>query len=578
MASRSRGQMTHPTIQSSQAVESENRDLDKLRIELIQNYLNGSLILGTILFFINLYISVQQNDAFSAITTVILFGLLFAITFLRRIEPGLRTFLLSLTFFGTGVFSLLSSGLNANGMLYFFIAVLVLGLLGTRSWWITGLVFSGITTLVIGILIQSNVIRHGISVVEINSITYWITTSVILLFLIYVILSPTNRYLLQMIKLLQYSHNEELSLQYDNTIIADRVRAMEHDLDRRRSHLISGRQIIRSISETLKTKDLMQDAADLIKSQFGYYFVGIYLSDINKENAVLHAATGAAGKALLSRNHTVRLREGIIGFVVSRGESRIALDVDVDILHLKNPDLPETKSEITIPLKIGSRVIGALDVQSDKVNAFSQDDSDILQTIADQLAIMIEKTRQIETLQTSLSELEGAYSAYSQSSWRSHLRGSRKTLSYRYTGSSLEKNENLDTRSLDAIQTSTKLIVNEDGSESTSPVATLAMPILLRNQALGVLNIKYNGKSIPKELEEMVEITSSRLAVALENARLLEDIQDRADRERVVGSIANKVRTARDIDSILQTTAAELGRSLGVNEVRIQLKTQENEQ
>lgn len=570
--------MTQTTNQSSQAAESATRGLDSLKSELIQNYLNGNLILGTILFFINLFISVQQNDAVSAIATVILFGLLFLITFLRKIDSMLRTLLLSLVFFGTGVFSLLSSGLNANGMLYFFIAVLVLGLLGYRSWWITGLVFSGITTLLIGTLIQTNVIRHGISVVDTNSIIYWITTCVILLFLIYVILSPTNRYLLQMIRLLQFSQNEELSLRYDNTVISDRVRAMEFQMDNRRSHLISGRQIIRSIAETQKTKDLMQDATDLIKSQFGYYFVGIYLSDNNNENAILQAATGAVGKALLSRNYKVRLREGIIGFVVSRGESRMALDVEVDILHLKNPDLPDTKSEITIPLKIGSRVIGALDIQSEKTNAFSQDDSDILQTMADQLAAMIEKTQQIEALQASLTELEGAYSAYSQSSWRNHLQGSRNALSFKFKDSVLEKKEILDPVELEVVQNAQKVIANDDDSDPSTSTATLSMPIMMRDQSLGVLNIKYNGKSIPKELEEMVEITSSRLAVALENARLLEDIQDRADRERVVGLIANKVRTARDIDSILQTTAAELGRSLGVNEVRIQLKTQESEQ
>lgn len=569
--------MTQPTNQSSQAVEAVTRDLDSLKSELIQNYLNGSLILGTIIFFINLFISVQQNDVVSAIATVILFGVLFSITFLRRIDSVLRTLLLSLTFFGTGIFSLLSSGLNANGMLYFFIAVLVLGLLGSRSWWITGLVLSGITTLLIGILIQTNLIRHGISVVETNSIIYWVATCVILLFLIYVILSPTNRFLLQMIRLLRFSQNEELSLRYDNTVIADRVRAMENQMDSRRSHLISGRQIIRSITEAQKTNDLMQDAVDLFKSQFGYYFVGIYLSD-NNEIAILQAASGAAGKALLSRNHKVRLREGIIGFVVSRGESRIALDVDADILHVKNPDLPETKSEFAIPLKIGNRVIGALDIQSDKINAFSQDDSDILQTMADQLAAMIEKTRQIETLQASLTELEGAYSAYSQSSWRSHLQGSRNTLSFQFKDSMLEKKEIVDPQELEIVQNAQKVIANDNNGDPLAPAATLSMPIMLRDQALGVLNIKYNGRSIPKELEEMVEITSSRLAVALENARLLEDIQDRADRERVVGSIANKVRTARDIDSILQTTAAELGRSLGVNEVRIQLKTQESEQ
>jgi erythromycin esterase-like protein len=86
------------------------------------------------------------------------------------------------------------------------------------------------------------------------------------------------------------------------------------------------------------------------------------------------------------------------------------------------------------------------------------------------------------------------------------------------------------------------------------------------------LNIKYKGKTVPSEMVALVNNASDRLALALENARLLEQIQERAEREHLVSDISTKVRTAADIDTILRTTAAELGKSLGIDEVRIQLK------
>jgi GAF domain-containing protein len=104
----------------------------------------------------------------------------------------------------------------------------------------------------------------------------------------------------------------------------------------------------------------------------------------------------------------------------------------------------------------------------------------------------------------------------------------------------------------------------------------MAVPIILRDQILGVLNIKYRGTDIPNDLAALVGNASDRLALALENARLLEQIQERADREHLIGDISSKLRSATDVDSILRTTVAELGKSLGIDEVRIQLKSAES--
>jgi len=557
---------------------NEDKDVNLLKLDLLQNYLNGSLILGTILFFVNLFISLQKGSIFSSLLTLLLFALLFVITFVHKIDPKIRTILLCIDYFGAGIFSLLTEGLVANGVLYLFMAVLILGLLGPRLWWTLGLVAAGLTTITIGVLIQTGIIHNGLFLIENNSLFYWVSTFVIFLFLIYLVLSPTWQYLSKTADILKISREVESTLREDNVEILERSHSLENELDRRRSHLISGRQIARSISNINNSKKLMQDAVDLIQSQFGYLFVGIYLADDMNEYAILKAASGQIGQTMLSHNYRLRIRdEGFIGFAITRGEPRLALNVDEDVVYSQDTYLLETKSELALPLKIGDRIFGVLDIHSEKNNAISQEDSDILQSIADQVAILIEKTRQIENLKSSLTDMQNAYSVYSKDSWRSHLQGSSKNLSYRFTENNLSTKTTLGPKELDVVQNGRKLVLNTEESETDEQESTLLIPIMLRDQSLGVLNIKYKGKYIPPELEEIAESISARLSVAIENARLLEDIQERADRERVVDTIATKVRAARDIDSILQTTASELGRFLGVDEVRVHLKTRETE-
>ena len=147
------------------------------------------------------------------------------------------------------------------------------------------------------------------------------------------------------------------------------------------------------------------------------------------------------------------------------------------------------------------------------------------------------------------------------------MQGSKKTLAYRFANNQLLEDESLPL--LDS-GNSQKLKPSVD---TTGEGSVLTVPIKLREQLLGVIKLNYTGKKIPPKLVNLVTTATERLSVALENARLLETIQERADREHKVGEISSKVRSAQTVESILQTAAAELGKTLGVNEVSIQLKT-----
>ena len=136
-------------------------------------------------------------------------------------------------------------------------------------------------------------------------------------------------------------------------------------LERRAAQLQVAAEIARDTSATRGLDELLNHAVNLVRDRFGFYHAGIFLVDERGEYAVLHAATGEAGAAMLKQGHRLKVDEvGIVGYVTGVGQPRIALDVGADAVHFKNPLLPETRSELALPLKVGERVIGALDVQS----------------------------------------------------------------------------------------------------------------------------------------------------------------------------------------------------------------------
>lgn len=544
---------------------------DEFKSALLQNFLNGSIVLGTAVFFINLFMAIQRKDLVIGLLSSLLFLILFVITFTRSIRFVIRSILLASLFTAVGLMSLISTGINANSVLYFFISILLLGLLMPGSWWVFGLITEGLLISLIGLLIQFGIIELSSFFSSSNSLLNWFTTITITLFSAFVIVAPLVQYLNKLQK-----QKKEILEKADvfleaNQGLSEKVEALENESDKQRSKLIAIRQITRDITQQSNLQVMLTEAAELICNQFGFNYAGIFLSDDRNEYADLVAGSGQVGKQLIDQGHRLRIREeGIVGYVIARGETRLALDVNVDSVHKLNPLLPDTRSEIGIPLKISNKVFGALDIQSDKDSAFTQDDVDLLQSLADQLALIIAKTQQINSLESEMNDLRFGIGESVRGVWRSHLQGSRKSLAYKFVNNQLFEED--ATPLLEADNSKIKeSSIQKSGNESI-----LTVPIKLRDQVLGVIKLNYGGQKIPPRMVNLVSTATERLSIALENARLLETIQERAEREHSVGEISSKVRSAQTVEAILQTAVAELGKKLGVNEVSIQLKTTAN--
>ncbi|MCX7681904.1 MAG: GAF domain-containing protein [Anaerolineae bacterium] len=346
--------------------------------------------------------------------------------------------------------------------------------------------------------------------------------------------------------------------------LEQQVRERTRALERRSLELEAAAQVAREAAAIRDVKQLLEQTVHLISERFGFYHAGIFLIDEAGEYAVLQAASSEGGQRMLARGHKLKVGQvGIVGYVAGSGEPRIALDVGEDAVYFDNPDLPDTHSEMALPLKVRDRVIGVLDVQSTAVGAFSDKDVAILQTMADQLAIAIENARLLEERERALRELETLYGQQVRDAWREYA--SLRPLAYRYTGVTIEQTA----PSPVDIPTTHPTIVEQNGTRQ------LIAPIRLRGETIGVVTFRQDKASGGKPWSEdelvLVEELCTQIGLALENARLLEETRQRAAQEQILANITARVRASLDPETILQTALRELGLALGADRVFVRL-------
>jgi len=181
-------------------------------------------------------------------------------------------------------------------------------------------------------------------------------------------------------------------------------------------------EVSRAASDILDPEALTQQSVELIRARFDLYYVGLFLVDASGEWsgepgrwAVLRAGTGTAGKQQLENQHKLEIGgASMIGQCVHRREARVSQQEETETGRYLNPLLPETRSELALPLISRGDIIGAMTIQDRRPNAFSQDDIAVLQTIADQLANAIQNARLFSATQEALSESETLYQASAQ--------------------------------------------------------------------------------------------------------------------------------------------------------------------
>lgn len=191
--------------------------------------------------------------------------------------------------------------------------------------------------------------------------------------------------------------------------LEQRVEERTKTLSRQAIQLQAATEVARAVSSVLDANELIQKAVNLVHSRFDLYYVGLFLLDEQQQFAVLHAGTGDAGIQMQASDHKLEINDSsMIGSCISHKEPRIMLNANEQAAYFKNPLLPNTHSELALPLMSQGQVIGAMTIQSEQVAAFSPEDISILQSMADQLANGIEKARLYEQIQQRATELDKA--------------------------------------------------------------------------------------------------------------------------------------------------------------------------
>lgn len=358
--------------------------------------------------------------------------------------------------------------------------------------------------------------------------------------------------------------------------VSDRTRDLESQTNRLRVTA----EISRDVASARVLSDLLERSSLLIRDRFGFDHVGIFLLNSSREYALLVASPTEAGRQMLANNFQLRVGEiGIIGRVAATGEPRVSRDTEADSTYLTNPLLPNTRSEMALPLRAENKVIGVLDIQSDTPNAFSDDDVSIMQILADQLAAAIERTRLLQEVERSLQELETAYGQYTRENWKNVAENTLKTkLGYRFDNIRLESATELPEIGKESLEKGT-IVMSKGHEGDVDKQNIVAIPIKLRGHPIGVITLKLK-EGYPDETISTIEQASERLAAALESARLYEEARLRADREQSISQITTAISSSSGYEEILQTTVREIGTSLRDTEVSIQIlaDTSENKQ
>jgi GAF domain-containing protein len=330
-----------------------------------------------------------------------------------------------------------------------------------------------------------------------------------------------------------------------------------------RSVALIARRITQTASSEETTLSLLDEIPLLISDAFGYYHVGIFLMDKEKRFAILNAANSAAGKRMLEEKHMLPVNgESAVGTAVLSNQPYVLNNLKSGEAHFINPLLPDTRAEAVLPLFVGEEVIGALDLQSTEENAFDESTLEVLEILAEEIAVAVYTSRLLEENRRQIGELQALSRQQVRESWK-NIPQQLRIFGYRYRGIHLYPLE----RPMPVAEIpDTVKIVEQPGSN----LVTILAPLKLRNEPLALLEIKANKVVAENVIDtDMIQALAERIALALENALLYEKTTRRAQREHIVASIANALRSTSEPETMLETAIRELKQALGAREVRI---------
>ncbi len=454
-----------------------------------------------------------------------------------------------------GIGSLTETGIRGDSLFFFLAFVAFSTLLIGHRMGVASIAITEIIIIGMGYLILNDIFTLSDHLAFKGVLSDWISAATSQLLITLVIMNAIRMLNEGFRQSQQRADVLSASLREAQTELEKRVVERTQELSDKTNQINAASVIAHQVASIQDLDRLLRLAANLISEQFGCYHVGIYLINQRGDYANLQATSSEGGKRLLERGYRLRVgTEGIIGYVAAEKKPRISLDVGEDAIFFDVPELPETRSELALPLIVRNKVVGVLDLQSAEVSAFKYDEIDTFQTMADQIAVAIENARLLTESQLVISQLETISNENTRQNWQTELAAHNPAFHYSVTGvRSIEK------------------AISKNGKN------VLDIPITLRGQKIGMISLhrKADFHKWTTQEESVASKVAAQTALALENIRLAERMRQRANREQAIANVTARVRETLNLDTVLRTTAREVQKALDLQEAEVRLLTQD---
>ena len=313
-------------------------------------------------------------------------------------------------------------------------------------------------------------------------------------------------------------------------------------------------EVGRSVSRVRALDVMLKDATEIIRSRFDLYYAQVYLTNPAENALLLQAGTGTVGAELVGRGHRLPLNTASInGRAAVEKRSVVISDTSASTTFKPNPLLPDTCSEMTVPLMVGENVVGVLDLQSEKTGTLNQDILPAFEALAGQLAIAIQNANLLAETEQARAEVETQARRLVRKNWQEHLDAIHRP---EQTGFVFEGNK------ITSLADATHILTPDESNAITAPIA-------VTGESLGTLVVEMDAQNQSTQNAELVNIVARQVGQQIENLRLLES----AERYR---SEAEQAARRTTIEGWKQYLESRTGESLGflydTKEVRPQSK------
>jgi len=536
---------------------------------LIRAILRVVSVLSTLTLAAAIYNAVAMREYWQIGVAVAAYLVLLIVTFVPGTAYGIQVGVILFLVYLAGVFNLTIAGQTGNGIPVL-LAVPVLAVLfaGRRAG--IGFTILVISTVVLfAILFVTGVLsvpKEAISGVD--DAGSWISRGLVFALLATLMTIPQYTIFQRFTTTILQEQQLTSVLESERANLEERVAERTEAATRRARYLEAFAIVAREAAGVIEdSEELLLRVVNLISEQFGFYHTGLFLNDEGGDWAELKAASSEGGQRMLASGHRLLIGfQGIVGYVAQRGQPRIALDVGDDAVFFDNPNLPDTRSEIALPLQVRGQVIGVLDVQSTERQAFEDDDIAVLQSIADQVALAISNARLFTMAQESIEAERRIRGDLSLDGWYKLLQ-TEQDLSARSTQPGVSSAGDVWFPEMGMALQGTEPVIDSETQ------VRIAIPVRVAGQTIGVVAARKSPSAGHWSSEEVGILTTltEQLNAAVERARLYRQAQLVASREQTITEVGARLRASLQMETILQTAVREIGQAMGLDDLTIEL-------